>query len=249
MTQRVDYRSDGLDDEGLPDQPFELLTRWIEQARAAGVGGFESPEGLAMSLATVDPGGAPNVRTVLVRFLDARGPGFVTDTTSTKAREIDAEPRVAGSIGWPALFRVVRLRGVIEALDPGPLAAYFTARPWGSRIAALASHQSAPTGSRADLDALFASYAARHPDTGSPDDVPVPASWGGYRVRPWEVEFWAGRESRLHDRIVYQIDEPGGPDQDGPTPGGPAHGGPRHTDLAQWPLLDEPGWRRFRRMP
>lgn len=226
MSDRVDYTGDGLPDEGLPPEPFPLLARWIADARAAGAGGFEAPEGLAMSFATVDAACSPNVRTVLVRFLDPRGPGFVTDIGSTKSLEVQANPRVAGSIGWPSMFRVVRLRGIAEPVDAQSLSDYFRARPWGSRVSAVASQQSAPIESRAELDALFARYAARFPDTGSEHDVPVPDSWGGWRIRAWEVEFWAGRASRLHDRVVYAALDPAAP-----------------------PLLDQPGWRRARRQP
>jgi pyridoxamine 5'-phosphate oxidase len=227
VSERVDYTGAGLSDEGLPDTPYELLLEWVAQARAAGVSGFEAPESLAMSFATVDAAGAPNVRTVLVRFLDASGPGFVTDTGSAKAREIAANPQVAGSVGWPSLFRVVRFRGYAERVDPTTLADYFRGRPWGSRVAALASHQSDPIGSREELDALFEKFAAAHPDRGGAQDVPIPDSWGGFRIRPIEVEFWAGRESRLHDRVVYVA------------------GG---TDPV--PLLDEAGrWHRLRRQP
>ncbi|PID97283.1 MAG: pyridoxamine 5'-phosphate oxidase [Actinomycetales bacterium] len=237
VTERVNYTGAGLADDDLPDSPLELLSRWVADAQAAGAGGYESPEGLAMAFATVDSAGCPNVRTVLVRFLDRRGPGFVTDTTSTKAQEIDGNPQVAGSMGWPTMFRVVRFRGIAEPVEPEALAAYFTERPWGSRVSALASRQSEPVGARAELDALFEEYAARYPDTGSPDDVPVPDSWGGYRIRPWEVEFWAGRESRLHDRVVYSVAEAVGI--------GPAG----CDDPAGWPLLDSAEWLRSRRMP
>lgn len=227
MSERVDYTGAGLPDEGLPGTPYELLLDWVAQARASGVSGFESPESLAMSFATVDATGAPNVRTVLVRFLDPSGPGFVTDTGSTKAREIAANPKVAGSVGWPSLFRVVRFRGYAEPVDATTLADYFRARPWGSRVAALASHQSDPIGSRDELDALFEKFAAAHPDLGGPQDVPVPDTWGGFRLRPIEVEFWAGRESRLHDRVVYTA-----------------------ASTQPLPLLDAAGhWHRFRRQP
>lgn len=244
MYERVDYHGTGLLDDQLPDTPWELLSQWVQDARVAGVGGFESPEGMAMSFATVDVGGCPNVRTVLVRFLDPQGPGFVTDTTSTKARELDDNPQCAGSIGWPSVFRVVRFRGVAVPVEPAALERYFVARPWGSRISALASKQSSVCDDRAQLDALFDAHAARHPDTGRADDVPVPASWGGYRLRSWEVEFWAGREARLHDRIVYEIQWPVADD-----PGQQEKVRARHTWHDQWPALDETRWHRFRRMP
>jgi len=226
VTDRVDYTGEGLDEADLAPTPYDQLTRWIGQARAEGVHAAESPEGLALQFATVDASGAPNVRTVLMRFLDPRGPGFVTDAGSAKAREIAANPRVAASLGWPELFRVVRFRGVAEPVEAEALAGYFGQRPWGSRIAAWASHQSDPVASRAVLLAEFDRYAAQFPDRGSADDVPVPPSWAGFRVRPVEVEFWAGRSSRLHDRLVYAA------------PSG------------ELPMLDEPdAWTVTRRQP
>ncbi|HOA02208.1 MAG TPA: pyridoxal 5'-phosphate synthase, partial [Dermatophilaceae bacterium] len=203
MTDRVDYTGEGLDEADLASTPYAQLTRWIGQAQAEGVRAAESPEGLALQFATVDAAGAPNVRTVLMRFLDPRGPGFVTDAGSIKGREIAANPAVAASLGWPELFRVVRFRGLAEPIEPEALADYFSQRPWGSRVAAWASHQSEQVASRAALLAEFDRYAAQFPDRGNPDDVPVPPSWSGFRIRATEVEFWAGRSSRLHDRIVF----------------------------------------------
>lgn len=223
----MDYRSDGLDETELAATPYAQLTRWIEQARAEGVHAAEAPEGLALAFATVDADGAPNVRTVLMRFLDARGPGFVTDSGSTKAVEIAANPRVAASLGWPELFRVVRFRGLAEPVDSDTLGEYWGTRPWGSRISAWASHQSQPIDGRAALEARFQEYAAQYPDRGRADDVPVPLSWAGFRIRPVEMEFWAGRAGRLHDRIVY-----------------------RPTSLDPLPLLDSADdWSVSRRQP
>ena len=239
MTERVDYTGAGLDERDCAPTPLAQLQRWIDEALGAGVSGAESPEGVALSLATVDAAGAPNVRTVLMRFLDRRGPGFVTDGGSAKARELTADPRVAASLGWPALFRVVRFRGLAEPIEADALAAYWVTRPWGSRIAAWASHQSSPIGGRAELEARFDEYAARFPDHGHPDDVPVPPTWAGFRIRPVEVEFWAGRTSRLHDRLVYAARE-SGIDAAGSRSGG----------VSAPPLLDEPrGWQLSRRQP
>jgi len=227
VTDRVEYLGEGLAESDLAATPFAQLSRWVQEAHAEGARGAESPEGLALSFATVDADGAPDVRTVLMRFLDPRGPGFVTDGGSAKARQLAADPRCAASLGWPELFRVVRFRGVAQPIEPELLAAYFAQRPWGSRIAAWASHQSDPIGSRAVLMAEFDRYAARFPDHGSPDDVPVPPTWAGFRVAPWEVEFWAGRSSRLHDRVVFTAAGAGHPS-----------------------LLDDPGaWRVSRRQP
>lgn len=242
MTDRVDYTGEGLDEADLAPTPYEQLTRWIGQATSEGVRAAESPEGLALQFATVDSDGAPNVRTVLMRFLDPRGPGFVTDAGSAKAREIAGNPRVAASLGWPELFRVVRFRGVAEPVEAQALADYFGQRPWGSRIAAWASRQSAPVASRAALLAEFDRYAAQFPDHGSPDDVPVPPTWAGFRVRATEVEFWAGRSSRLHDRIVFSA---AGSATGSATVAAIDGGGP-----GQVPLLDDPtAWTVSRRQP
>ena len=239
MTERVDYTGAGLDESDCAPTPLAQLQCWIDEALGAGVSGAESPEGVALSLATVDAAGAPNVRTVLMRFLDSHGPGFVTDGGSAKARELTADPRVAASLGWPALFRVVRFRGEAEPIEADALAAYWVTRPWGSRIAAWASHQSSPIGGRPELEARFDEYAARFPDLGHPDDVPVPPTWAGFRIRPVEVEFWAGRTSRLHDRLVYAARE-SGIDAAGSRSGG----------VSAPPLLDEPsGWQLSRRQP
>ena len=160
-------------------------------------------EPLAMSVATVDADGRPNVRTVLMRFLDERGPGFVTALTSTKGRELTGTSAVAASLTWPAMYRAIRFRGQAVEVSRAEVEEYFDSRPWASRISAWASQQSEPIGSRAELEAQYAARAAAFPDHGRDDDVPVPDFWGGFRIVPDEVEFWAGRRNRLHDRLVF----------------------------------------------
>ena len=142
------------------------------------------------------------MRTVLVRFLDERGPGFVSSLHSTKAAEIAANPLVALAYTWPGLFRAIRFRGVAEPIEAGELETYWRTRPHGSQIAACASLQSHPIESREALEEQFAEWEARFPDDGTGHAVPVPEDFCGWRVRADEVEFWAGRRSRLHDRIV-----------------------------------------------
>lgn len=200
---RVIYEGDGLAESDLAPTPWQQVQRWVDDALDASAAGALVPEPTAMALATVDADGAPDVRTVLMRFLDDRGPGFATTTTSAKGRQFEAEPRVAATLTWPAMFRAIRFRGVIEPIEADVVEVYFSSRPWDSRISAWASHQSEPIADRPALQAAFDSAAQRWPDLGGEDDVPVPPSWGAYRIRPTEVEFWAGRKGRLHDRIVF----------------------------------------------
>lgn len=200
---RVDYDGDGLTEEMLLDTPGAQARRWVDEAVARSQVEKDVFEPLAMSVATVDAEGVPNVRTVLMRFLDERGPGFVTALTSAKGREIAANPVMAVALTWPSMYRAIRFRGTAVEVDRAEVLDYWHSRPWASRISAWTSQQSEPVGSRADLEAAYARRAVEFPDTGSDDDVPVPDFWGGFRVVPDEVEFWAGRRNRLHDRLVF----------------------------------------------
>lgn len=200
---RVDYAGDGLREEMLLDTPYAQARLWVDEAVARSQVEKDVFEPLAISVATVDAAGLPNVRTVLMRFLDERGPGFVTALTSAKGREVAANPVMAVALTWPAMYRAIRFRGRAVQVDRAEVLDYWHSRPWASRISAWTSQQSEPVGARADLEAAYARRAAEFPDTGSDDDVPVPDFWGGYRVVPDEVEFWAGRRNRLHDRLVF----------------------------------------------
>lgn len=206
---RVDYAGDGLDEADLAPSPLEQATRWLENALAHGTQSADTLEPMALSVATVDAQGAPNVRTVLMRGLDARGPSFFTNMTSAKGRELAGTPAIAAALTWPWLYRAIRFRGTATPLPDAEVAAYFASRPWGSRVSAWASEQSQVVDSRADLERQYAVAAERFPDHGGPDDVPVPPFWGGYRITCREVEFWAGRRSRLHDRLVFERVGPG----------------------------------------
>jgi pyridoxamine 5'-phosphate oxidase len=221
---RRDYVGEGLSEGEVAPTPWQQARRWVDEAVARSQVQDDVPEPLALSVATVDAEGAPNVRTVLMRFFDQRGPGFVTNTGSTKGVEIAATGRVAASLTWPAMYRAIRFRGVAELLDRDEVTAYFGSRPWGSRISAWASQQSQPVEGRAELEEAFERYAAQWPDHGRPDDVPVPENWGGYRVRCDEVEFWGGRTNRLHDRLVF-------------------------TRVGDGSLDDAGAWRLWRRQP
>lgn len=200
---RVDYDGDGLTEEMLLATPIAQARLWVDEAVARSQVEKDVFEPLAMSVATVDAAGVPNVRTVLMRFLDRRGPGFVTALTSAKGREIADRHVMAAALTWPSMYRAIRFRGTAVEVDRAEVLEYWHSRPWASRISAWTSQQSEPVGSRADLEAAHARRAAQFPDTGSDDDVPVPDFWGGFRVVPDEVEFWAGRRNRLHDRLVF----------------------------------------------
>lgn len=201
--ERIDYPGEGLAESALADTPLEQVRRWLDAAVQRQASAGDVPEPVSLSVATVAGDGAPNVRTVLLRLLDGSGLGFFTNTESTKALEIAANPSVAASLTWPAMFRAVRVRGRAEPLPKPAVEAYFQDRPWGSRISAWASRQSRPVPDRAALEEAYERYATRFPDQGRPQDVPVPGDWGGYLIRCREVEFWAGRRDRLHDRIVF----------------------------------------------
>jgi pyridoxamine 5'-phosphate oxidase len=200
---RVDYTGEGLSEAELAPTPWQQAQRWVGDATTRAQVRADVPEPLALSVATVDADGRPNVRTVLMRFFDERGPGFVTNTASAKGREIAATHGVAASLTWPAMFRAIRFRGLAEGLSHEEVVEYFGGRPWASRISAWASRQSEPVDSREAIEQAFARYAARWPDRGGRDDVPLPDFWGGYRVVCDEVEFWGGRANRLHDRLVF----------------------------------------------
>lgn len=210
---RVDYDGEGLSEDRCPAAPLPIVLAWVQAAVARSAERGDVPEPTALSLATADADAAPDVRTVLMRDLDARGPSFFGGLDSAKGRQLAARPQAAVSLTWPSMFRAVRMRGTVEELPREEVEAYFRTRPWSSRVGAHASAQSHPLADRTTLEAAYAECARRWPDTGSPDDVPVPPRWGGWRLLADRVELWAGRRSRLHDRVVWERVAPGGLDE------------------------------------
>jgi pyridoxamine 5'-phosphate oxidase len=181
----------------------DLATTWLGQLQAwftTAVGDPLVLEPNAVQLATVDARGRPSVRTVLAKGLDERGIVFYTNYRSAKARDLDANPRASAVFVWLAHQRQVRLSGAVTKVSREETEAYFATRPRESQIGAWASPQSDVVESRAALDQLALDVAARFGN----EPIAAPPYWGGYLLTPDEVEFWQGREGRLHDRIRYR---------------------------------------------
>ncbi len=194
---RAEYGGDpDLDESWLVEGWEPLLRNWIEQATRAGIA-----EPNAMVLATVeltDAGPRPASRTVLCKGLSSEGVTFYTNYDSAKGNQLAAVPHASITFAWPALGRQVTLRGPVTTVPSEVTSVYWRSRPRNSQLGAWASQQSRPIASRADLDKTLTDVTARFEGV---EQLPVPANWGGYLLRPEQVEFWQGRRSRLHNRI------------------------------------------------
>lgn len=175
--------------------PVEQVRAWLDEARAA-----EPCDADAAALATADAHGAPSVRMVLVRGLDARGFVFYTNLGSAKAADLRQNPRAALCLYWKSLQRQVRIEGRVEPVADDEADAYFAGRPHDSQIGAWASKQSQPMGGRFELEKRVAQTVLKFPTLA----VPRPPFWSGFRVVPQRIEFWRQRPFRLHERILYE---------------------------------------------
>lgn len=191
---RAQAMEHGLSRRELDPDPIAQFQKWYEEAIGTGI-----PEPNAMSLATVDAEGRPWLRTVLLKLYDDRGFVFFTNYESSKSKQIAVEPRVALLFPWVALGRQIQITGTAARIPAFESLKYFATRPRGSQIGAWASPQSQVIKTRSLLDAKVAEIKRKF----SGGEVPLPDFWGGFRVAPSSLEFWQGRESRLHDRFRY----------------------------------------------
>ncbi|CAN5637467.1 pyridoxamine 5'-phosphate oxidase [soil metagenome] len=191
---RHEYRHASLDESDVHPDPLEQFRRWFEEAVNATL-----HEPNAMTIATATPDGRPSARVVLMKSFDERGLVFHTNYEGRKGQEIEANPYCALLFYWGELERQVRVEGYVARIPEEESDAYFSSRPRGGHIGAWASEQSRPIESRGALEervrAVETEYEGR--------EVPRPPFWGGYRVEPESIEFWQGRENRLHDRLLY----------------------------------------------
>lgn len=197
---RRQYAKGRLQEADVTDSPFTLFERWLKDAIDS-----EIPDPTAMTVATVDASGQPSQRIVLLKDVSESGFVFFTNLGSRKAKELSQNPKISCHFPWFFMERQVRVCGIAERLSFKENAAYFFSRPKDSQLAAYASKQSQPIGSRELLLTQFAQMKEKFANKA----LPAPDFWGGFRIVPHQIEFWQGGEDRLHDRFEYNRDANG----------------------------------------
>ncbi len=192
---RREYGKRALLETEMPAEPFTMFESWLKEALEENI-----LDCTAMVLATADENGNPDARVVLLKDFDEHGFVFFTQYTSPKAIQAESRGKVSLNFYWRELSRQVRIKGRIERVSREESEAYFATRPRMSRISSLSTHQSAVIGSREELEKHVKELTDKYEDK----EIPCPEYWGGYRVMPYEMEFFQGRDSRLSDRIRYR---------------------------------------------
>lgn len=195
---RREYLQGGLELTDLAANPIEQFKRWMEQTIATQI-----PDPTAMTIATVDATGQPSQRIVLLKQFDEKGFVFYTNLRSRKAKDLLQNPKISLHFPWHFIERQVKICGIAEQLSAADVLKYFVTRPRDSQIGAWASQQSRPISSRALLMQQFESMKNKF----AKGEVPLPDFWGGFRVKPHQIEFWQGGASRLHDRFQYNLQQ------------------------------------------
>ncbi|MBL9208223.1 MAG: pyridoxamine 5'-phosphate oxidase [Opitutaceae bacterium] len=198
---RKDYSLAGLAEKDLARDPFRQFETWFQEAEAARI-----PEPNAMVLSTATKEGRPSSRTVLLKAMDGRGFVFFTNYESRKGREIENNPAASLLFPWIGLERQVIVEGTLHRVTREESTAYFHSRPRTSQLGAWVSRQSSVVADRSALESSMKALEQKYAGA----EVPIPPFWGGYRLAPDAVEFWQGRRSRLHDRLRFRRDRPGG---------------------------------------